>query len=201
MITETENIQINNIKYLTELKYSFLENYKNINNLIKYHIIYKNNNQKKIIFKIKIEELSDNNNNLVDEINIYIKKFIKITKINSEFNKFISEDDYKNNNKLYFINNFELKENFQYLIFTDSILGLNIIKESLKQNENINKKIIYLINNQTDNNKLEIIKNENNENDFILRIIIEITEPLINLYIKFFNYLFINNEENYYILN
>ena len=201
MITETENIQINNIKYLNQLTYNLLENFNNINNIIKYHIIYKNNNQKKIIFKIKIEELNDNNNNLVDEINIYIKKFIKITKINSDFNKFISEDDYKNNNKFYFINNFELKENFQYLIFTDSILGLNIIKESLKQNENINKKIIYLINNQTDNNKLEIIKNENNENDFILRIIIEITEPLINLYIKFFNYLFINNEENDYILN
>ena len=42
---------------------------------------------------------------------------------------------YKNNIKLYFINNFELKENFQYLFFTDLILGLNIIKEYLKQNE------------------------------------------------------------------
>ena len=204
MITETENIQINNIKYLTELKYSFLENYKNINNLIKYHIIYKNNNQKKIIFKIKIEDLNDNNNKNLENnnnINIYIKKPTKITKINSNFNNFISEDDYKNSNKFYFINNFELKENFQYLIFTDSILGLNIIKEYIKQNEYSNNKIIYSVYNQTDNNKLEIIKNENNENDFIFRIIIEITEPLINLYIKFFNSLFINNKENDYILN
>ena len=93
-------------------------------------------------------------------------------------------EDYKNNNKLNFINNFELKENFQYLFFTDSILSLNIIKEYLKQNENFIIKIVYIINNQTDNNKLKIIKNENKENISIFRIIIEITE-LINLYIKF----------------
>jgi hypothetical protein len=63
-------------------------------------------------------------------------------------------------------------------------LSLNIIKEYLKQNENFIIKIVSIINNQTDNNKLKIIKNENKENISIFRIIIEITE-LINLYIKF----------------
>ncbi len=79
-------------------------------------------------------------------------------------------------------------------------MSLNIIKEYLKQNINFIIKIVYIINNQTDNKKLEIIKNENKENVSIFRIIFEITE-LINLYIKFLNYLFINNKENDYILN
>ena len=139
--------------------------------------------------------------NIFAYINYYSYIYINIIFYLYIINNYISFlDDYKNNNKLNFINNFELKENFQYLFFTDSILSLNIIKEYLKQNENFIIKIVYIINNQTDNNKLKIIKNENKENVSIFRIIIEITE-LINLYIKFLNYLFINNKENDYILN
>ena len=139
--------------------------------------------------------------NIFAYINYYSYIYINIIFYLYIINNYISFlDDYKNNNKLNFINNFELKENFQYLFFTDSILSLNIIKEYLKQNENFIIKIVDIINNQTDNNKLKIIKNENKENVSIFRIIIEITE-LINLYIKFLNYLFINNKENDYILN
>ena len=123
--------------------------------------------------------------NIFAYINYYSYIYINIIFYLYIINNYISFlEDYKNNNKLNFINNFELKENFQYLFFTDSILSLNIIKEYLKQNENFIIKIVYIINNQTDNNKLKIIKNENKENISIFRIIIEITE-LINLYIKF----------------
>ena len=123
--------------------------------------------------------------NIFAYINYYSYIYINIIFYLYIINNYISFlEDYKNNNKLNFINNFELKENFQYLFFTDSILSLNIIKEYLKQNENFIIKIVYIINNQTDNNKLKIIKNENKENISIFRFIIEITE-LINLYIKF----------------
>ena len=70
-------------------------------------------------------------------------------------------------------------------------MSLNIIKEYLKQNDNFIIKIVYIINNQTDNNKLKIIKNENKENISIFRIIIEIIEPLINLYIFKFLIIFL----------
>ncbi len=136
------------------------------------------NNCFKLIYFIYIK-------NIFAYINYYSYIYINIIFYLYIINNYISFlEDYKNNNKLNFINNFELKENFQYLFFTDSILSLNIIKEYLKQNENFIIKIVYIINNQTDNNKLKIIKNENKENISIFRIIIEITE-LINLYIKF----------------